>query len=166
MPLPPVPETHPWLETLSDMAPGSADHLRMITGVHHFFVDPASNQPCNLHPLISQPVIEACLRIPSWLWVEGGRDRAVARAAFRGSLPDAILDRRGKGSLQSLFVRGFTALRGELRDYLLSGLLAQQGVIDDQALARYLDLTGQPQDNIYVRILEIASAEQWLRSFG
>lgn len=165
-PLPSVPESHPWLEALADMAPGSADHLRMIAGVHHFFVDPASNQPCNLHPLISQPVIESSLRIPSWLWLQGGRDRAVARAAFRGSLPDAILDRRGKGSLQSLFVKGFAALRGELRDYLLMGRLAEQGVIDGPALRRYLDLTGQPQDNIYVRVLEIASAEQWLRSFG
>lgn len=166
MPLPPVPEPHPWLETQSEMLPGSADHLRMIAGVHHFFVDPASGQPCNLHPLISQPIIETCLRIPSWLWLEGGRDRAVARAAFRGRLPDAILDRRGKGSLQGLFVKGFTELRGELHEYLLSGHLAKQGIIDDQALGRYLNLTEQPRDNIYVRVLEIASAEQWLRSFG
>ena len=166
LPLPKVPDPHPWLESLDAMLPGSADHLRMIAGVHHFLVDPAAGQPCNLHPLINQPVMETCLRIHSWLWLEGGRDRAVARAAFRESLPDSILDRRGKGSLQSLFVNGFASLRGELRDYLLSGRLAEQGIIDLSALARYLDRTEQPRDNIYVRILEIASAEQWLRSFG
>ncbi|MES2326208.1 MAG: asparagine synthase-related protein [Pseudomonadota bacterium] len=164
--LPQVPDPHPWLESLGAMLPGSADHLRMIAGVHHFLVDPVAGQPCNLHPLITQPIVETCLRIRSWLWLEGGRDRAVARAAFRGSLPDAILDRRGKGSLQSVFVKGFAALRGELRDDLLSGRLAEQGIIDVPALARYLDRPGQPSDNIYVRVLEIASAEQWLRSFG
>lgn len=165
-PDPDVADPHPWLESIDPMLPGSADHLRMIAGVHHFLVDPGAGQPCNLHPLLSQPILETCLRIRSWLWLEGGRDRAVARTAFRRSLPDAILDRRGKGSLQSLFVNGFTALRDELRDVLLSGRLAEQGIIDAQALARYLDRPGQPHDNIYVRVLEIASAEQWLRSFG
>lgn len=164
-PVPETPDPHPWLESLGAMLPGSADHLRMIAGVHHFLVDPAAREPCSLHPLLSQPILEACLRIRSWLWLEGGRDRAVARAAFRGDLPDAILDRRGKGSLQSLFVNGFTALRGELRSYLMSGRLAEQGIVDVAALARYLDRPGQPQDNVYVRVLEIASAEQWLRSF-
>lgn len=165
-PGPGTPDPHPWLESLGEMLPGSADHLRMIAGVHHFLIDPAEGQPCNLHPLLSQPVVETCLRIRSWLWFEGGRDRAVARAAFRGLLPDAILDRRGKGSLQSLFVKGFTALRGELRSLLLSGRLADEGVIDAAALGGYFDDPKQPGDNAYVRILEIASAEQWLRSFG
>ncbi|MES2136942.1 MAG: asparagine synthase-related protein [Pseudomonadota bacterium] len=165
-PRPASPDPHPWLESLDDMLPGSADHLRMIAGVHHFLIDPAEGQPCNLHPLISQPIVETCLRIRSWLWFEGGRDRAVARAAFRGLLPDAILDRRGKGSLQSLFVKGFTALRGELRSFLLSGQLAEEGIIDVAALGRYLDDAEQPRDDAYVRILEIASAEQWLGSFG
>ena len=39
-------------------------------------------------------------------------------------------------------------------------------MVDVSALARYLDRAEQPRDNIYVRVLEIASAEQWLRSFG
>ena len=165
-PIPEMPDPHPWLESLDAMLPGSADHLRMIAGVHHFLVDPAAGEPCNLHPLISQPIVETCLRIPSWLWLDGGRDRAVARAAFRELLPDAILDRRGKGSLQSLFVNGYMALRSDLREFLLSGRLVEHGMVDVSALARYLDRAEQPRDNIYVRVLEIASAEQWLRSFG
>ena len=165
-PLPGMPDPHPWLGSLRTMLPGSADHLRMIAGIHHFLVDPAAGEPCNLHPLVSQPILETCLRLRSWLWLEGGRDRAVARAAFRGSLPEAILDRRSKGSLQSLFVNGFTALRSELSNFLLSGRLAEHGIVDVAAITRYLERPEQPRDNIYVRILEIASAEQWLRSFG
>lgn len=165
-PVPRMSDPHPWLESLSATPPGSADHLRMIAGVHHFLLDPAPGEPCNLHPLICQPILETCLRIRSWLWFEGGRDRAVARAAFRDTLPDAILDRRGKGSLQSLFVNGFIQMRSELRSFLLSGHLAEQRIIDVDAVERYLDGPKQPRDNNYVRILEIASAEQWLRSFG
>lgn len=164
--VPEAPEPHPWLESFRGSLPGSADHLRMIAGIHHFLIDPGPGDPCNLHPLISQPVVETCLRIRSWLWFEGGRDRAVARAAFRKILPDAILDRRSKGSLQSMFVNGFTALHAELRDYLVSGRLAEEGIIDARAVAEYFDRSHAPHEMSYVRILEIASAEQWLRSFG
>jgi asparagine synthase (glutamine-hydrolysing) len=163
---PPVPDPHPWLADLGDLLPGSADHLRMIAGIHHFFLDPALGQPANLHPLVCQPLIEACLQIRSWLWFEGGRDRAVARAAFRTLLPDVIIDRRGKGSLQGMFVTGFRRQRAELRDTLVNGRLAEAGVIDSKAIGSYLDRDQEPLDAGYVRILEIASAEQWLRSFG
>lgn len=161
-----VPDPHPWLRPADDMLPGTADHLRMIAGIHHFLVDPGPGQPTNLHPLVAQPIVEACLRTASWLWFVGGRDRAVARAAFRGILPDDVLDRRGKGSLQSLFLKGFMAMRAELRDTLVSGRLAEESIIDSTAIAEFLDRSDEPSDTSYVRILEIASAEQWLRSFG
>jgi asparagine synthase (glutamine-hydrolysing) len=137
----------------------------MIVGIHHFLADPGAGQPCNLHPLICQPIIEQCLRIPSWLWVERGCDRAVARAAFRALLPDSVVERRGKGSLQSMFVKGFMARRSELRENLVAGRLAQEGLIDGKAIASYLDRNDEPRDARYIRILEIASTEQWLRSF-
>ena len=159
------PDAHPWLAATEGMLPGTADHLRLLAGVHHFLVDPGPDEPTNLHPLICQPVLELCLRIPSWLWAAGGRDRAVARAAFGTILPDAILDRRGKGSLQSLFVRGFQAQRPMLRDLLVGGRLASEGIVDSDEVAEYLDEPGEPRDVRYIRILELASAEQWLRSF-
>lgn len=165
-PLPSSPDPHPWLQPFPRMLPGSADHLRMIAGIHHFLPDPADGQPRCLHPLVNQPIVETCLRVRSWLWFEGGRDRAVARAAFRGILPDSILNRRGKGSLQSLFTTGFAASRAGLRGQLLSGRLAEEGIVDAAAIAGCLDRAGGPLDLDMVRLLEMASAEQWLRSFG
>ena len=114
----------------------------------------------------AQPIVELCLRVPSWLWFTGGRDRAVARAAFRGIVPDRILDRCGKGSLESMFMKGYLKSRTKLRAFLGDGCLAQHGIIDADALAAYLALPGQPRDAGYIRILEITSAEQWLRSFS
>jgi asparagine synthase (glutamine-hydrolysing) len=161
---PNMPEAHPWLASSDALRPGSADHLRMIVGLFHFLADPETDTPANLHPLMCQPLIELCLRIPSWLWLEGGRDRAVARAAFRHLLPPSVLDRRGKGSLQGMIVRGFEARRAELRDYLVEGRLVEHGIADPAAIAAYFDTGGQATARN--RILELASAEQWLRSFG
>ena len=160
------PECHPWIASATHLPPGSADHVRMIAGIHHFLPDPQPGDALGLHPLLAQPIVELCLRVPSWLWFTGGRDRAVARAAFRGIVPDRILDRRGKGSLESMFMRGYLESRAKLRDFLVDGCLAQHGIIDADALAAYLALPGQRRDAGYIRILEIASAEQWLRSFS
>jgi asparagine synthase (glutamine-hydrolysing) len=158
-------ELHPWLACTQAMLPGSADHVRMIVGVHHFLADPSSGEAATLHPLIAQPIVELCLRIRSWLWFRGGRDRAVARAAFRGLLPDTILDRRSKGTLESMFLKGYMAKRSELREFLVSGRLVDQGIIEPGSVRDYLDRRDQPRDAGYIRILELASAEQWLRSF-
>lgn len=165
-PTPQLPELHPWLTSLCDMLPGSADHLKMIVGIYDFLSDPGWGEPCNLHPLISQPIVETCLRTSSWLWFEHGRDRSVARAAFREMLPRAVLNRRGKGTLQSMFVNAFAAQRNELRGLLARGRLAESGIIDVGAVTRFLDRVEQPRNGDYFRLLEVASAEQWLRSFG
>lgn len=159
-------EPHPWLAAIESSRPGKADHMRSVAGIFHFLPDPAAGEPCSLHPLIAQPLLELCLRIPAWLWVEGGRNRAVARAAFRDLLPTDILDRRGKGSLQSLFVKAFKAERPKLRDTLVAGRLAAEGIIDPHAVSAYLETVGDPHDLRYVRILDLAATEQWLESFA
>lgn len=159
------PEPHPWLAPHPSLGPGKADHIRMIAGIHHFLPDPAPLTPAALHPLLAQPLLELCLRIPSWLWVAGGRDRAVARQAFRGMVPDAILDRRGKGTLESMFLKGYMAERPRLERFIAEGELAERGIVDGPAVRAYLRCDEEPRDLGYVRVLEIAAAEQWLRSF-
>ena len=161
-----APEPHPWLAPHPSLSPGAADHIRMVAGIHHFLTDPAPLAPAALHPLLAQPLLELCLRIPSWLWIAGGRDRAVAREAFRGLVPDPILDRRGKGTLESMFMRGYMSGRARLERLLAEGELAECGIIDAAAVSAYLRQDREPRDLGYVRILEVAAAEQWLRSFG
>jgi asparagine synthase (glutamine-hydrolysing) len=156
---------HPWLDAPDEALRGAYEQVQSIVGIRHFIVDAAPGAPAFLHPLLSQPVLEACLRIPSWLWVRGGRDRAVARAAFRGLLPNSILARRSKGRLESMFVAGYMARRAELENLLLEGRLAQAGLLDRDAIGAYLHREEQPQDPGYIRLLDIASAETWLRSF-
>lgn len=159
-------DVHPWLADAQGVLPASAEHIRIIAGAHHFLEDPRPGEPVGLHPLLAQPVVELCLRIPSWFWVSGGRDRAVARAAFRGLVSNAIIDRRSKGTLESMFLKVYMAKRSELRELLVAGRLADEGIVDPGSIKSYLDRDEQPRDSAYIRILEIASAEQWLRSFG
>ncbi|AKM08758.1 hypothetical protein AB433_00020 [Croceicoccus naphthovorans] len=53
---------------------------------------------------MSQPLLEFCLGVPTWTWVTGGQNRALARAAFADLLPRSVLDRTSKAGPDS-FIR-------------------------------------------------------------
>jgi asparagine synthase (glutamine-hydrolysing) len=158
-------DPHPWLPPPVDVLPGKSEHVRSLIGIQHF-LDADEAGPNGLFPLLAQPLLELCLSIPTHLWVAGGRDRAVARAAMRGLLPDRVLDRRGKGRLESLFIKGYMQGRSQLEELLLDGRLRAHGIIDADAVRAYLREPHQPRDAGYTRLLELAAAETWLRSFG
>src|SRR3546814_15687375 len=67
---------------------------------------PRSTAAPQITPLLSQPIVELCLSIPTWQWVRGGRDRAVARAAVADLLPALIAQRRTKGGQTGFLRRG------------------------------------------------------------
>jgi asparagine synthase (glutamine-hydrolysing) len=157
-------DSHPWLHSLPRALPGKAEHVRSIVGIHHF-LDLGRSGAASLFPLLAQPLLEACLAVPTWLSLSGGRDRAVAREAFRGIVPDLILARRSKGRLESMLMKNYLAARPPLEALLLDGLLASHGLIDPPSIRSYLRQSEAPTDALYVRLLEIAAAELWLRSF-
>ncbi len=157
------PQPHPWLEPPARTPRGKLEHLQSIVSIGHFLAEPGPGRTAAIHPLLAQPVLEACLRIPTWLWVRGGRDRAVARRAFADLLPPAIATRRSKGGLGSMVSAAYLAGRGQLEDLLLGGKLAAMGLLDREAIAATLRRPGDPEAG-YLRLLDIAAAETWLRS--
>ena len=96
--------------------------------------------------------------------MRGGRDRAVARAAFASRLPPEVVWRRGKGRLDSLCTASYLRQRGALADLLLGGRLAERGLLDKPAIETYLAHDLVEGDFAYFRLLEIADVERWVRS--
>ena len=157
-----APELHPWLQNLP-APPGKREHVEALVHIQHFL----DRGLCSnvLHPLLAQPLLELCLRIPSWLWMLGGRDRAVARDAFAGLVPDCVLRRRVKGSLQSLLYRSFEQLREEMRERLVSGELARAGIVNPDAIVDALTSNAWMSDLVQLRISEMVALELWLESW-
>ncbi len=109
---------------------------------------------------MSQPLLEACLRIPSWLWCSGGNNRAIAREAFRDRLPAAVIDRRTKGSFDGFAQRLIHANRPLLREMLLDGTLSRQGFLDRPAVRTVLD-SGALDSEALPQLLALADIEAW-----
>lgn len=157
------PELHPWLCGLS-APPGKREHVEAIVHIQHF-LDRCASPIERIHPLLAQPLLEICLQIPSWLWLEGGRDRAVAREAFKGLVPASVLERRMKGSLQGMLYRGFSAFRDPMRKLLAEGELAQLQIVDAAAIEDALNGDAWMEDAVQLRISEMAALELWVRSW-
>lgn len=118
-------------------------------------------------PISAQPVAELFARIPIYLLMAGAEDRTIARRAFAGLLPDALLSRRVKSYLDDHSVAVTQYHREFIRSMLVDGVLARHGFIDSVSAeagirrvsldnsAQVLGITG-PQLNI----------EAWLRRWS
>ncbi len=125
---------HPWLKRARGLAPDSHKLLFGLVVVtspscHSPFAAP--DDPPQMSPLISQPVVETALQIPGYLHCRSAQDRAVARAAFADTLPTEILDRGlGKGG-PDLWAKDVVENNSRfLQDFLLDGILVKRGLLD------------------------------------
>jgi len=155
--------TGPWLQPPDGTLPGKAAHIAWILGILPFLEDWHPNKIERIAPLMSQPVVELCLRIPSWFWCEGGRNRATARRAFSDDLPAAVLARRTKSTPGSFVIEILETNKAKIRDMLLGGLLAEAGMLDIDAVAACLQRDVMPPLTVW-RILALVDVEAWLRS--
>lgn len=159
--------SHPWLDLPEGALPGKAMHVRLLAYAQSFVeaTDPQDALP-SVAPLLSQPLVETCLAVPSWLWFENGRNRIVARRAFAADLPAAIVQRRSKGTPDSFVAAIFETHRSFIRTMLAEGMLAANGIIDLAATLRVLDDPGPAQGSGFRRVLELLDAETWARAWS
>lgn len=155
---------HPWFASPPDSLPGDRERIFDLAGAQIFRDGVARAATSHLRmPLLSQPVVEACLKVPSWMWIEGGRNRSVARSAFSDELPPKILHRRSKGTFMNYSGAVYRRNKPFLRDYLLHGSLEGHGLLDGDALQRFFDRRHDDLDDGFMRIFDLCSIENWVR---
>lgn len=155
---------HPWLEAPQRMASGQRAHIRSLIGAHPIISGhPRATLSTMVFPLLSQPVMEACLAIPSWQWVAGGQDREPVRRAFARRLPGPVLARRHKGHLASVVTMAFERDRGRIRKLLLDGRLVSAGLVEARAITHAFAASNSIDALLQNRLLDLADAELWVR---
>jgi asparagine synthase (glutamine-hydrolysing) len=158
-----APLDHPWLATPTDALPGKSAHIAMLLRAQMTLEGFDRHLgPITVSPLISQPIVELCLQIPSWQWCAGGLNRAVARQAFARQLPDRIVERRHKGGPDGFSVEILERNRARIAERLLNGRMVREGLLDRHALADALRDRGPTHGVERVRILALLDTEAWL----
>lgn len=155
---------HPWLNPPPDTLPGQAAHVALVLDTLALSEDDSLDPNLRtLSPLVAQPVIEAALRVRSWLWFDDGRNRAVIRRAYADRLPAAVIERSGKGTPTGFVAEIVEAHREHLRDLLLDGLLVARGLADPVAIEAVLSDSAIARDDRLGHLLVMSDGERWAR---
>jgi asparagine synthase (glutamine-hydrolysing) len=135
------PAIHPWLAELAHAPWEALSKLGMLMASPDLYAgqaDPAADGPEIVAPIYAQPMIELALRIPADVLFAGGQDRGLARRAFRGDVPQPILNRVWKDRAGNFHDEIIQRNRDWLREVFLDGVLVSQGLLDRVALERAL----------------------------
>lgn len=129
------------------------------------FYDPylRDTSPEIVNPLMSQPVLELCLGLPTYLLTRGGRGRALARQAFASDIPPAIANRRSKGGLEEHLTALLQRNLVLARSILLDGELVRHGLLDRRRLQAALDGRASVDDAHVGEIHNCIAVEAWLQ---
>jgi asparagine synthase (glutamine-hydrolysing) len=159
-----APDRHPWLDAPQGALTGDCRRIGHLAGTQLYRQGMWRGAARELRmPLLAQPVVEACLKAPAWMWIAGGRNRSVARAAFSADLPHAILNRRSKGDFAQYLGAVWRRNGREMHEFLLEGELQSRGLLSADSLRDFSRRSLSPRDQSFHRILELCTIENWVR---
>lgn len=144
---------------------GKCDHLKQMIGIHnHLDAYSAPRQDALRFPLVSRPVVEAALQIPTWQWFEGGRNRAPVRRLLADRLPSMISGRRSKGGFDAVIRDIFKERSGEMKAHLHDGWLATEKIIDVDAVDEEFHRFQESGSGGINRLMVLWDTEMWVRA--
>lgn len=157
---------HPWEQDLSCLPPGKRYQITLLTDVLHRHRPFSGTQAAvELHPLLSQPIVEHCLGIPTYELLRGGRTRALARSAFAMDLPKEILNREQKGQTTHHALGLIRRNLSFLSPFLLKGALMKNGLLNQHALSHLLTPGAPIVPRDLFALYACLAAEAWVRAW-
>ena len=153
-----------WLSGLEEISIGKAVQLTNSWCTQHHYVPNREDWEIpKIHPLLSQPVIEAIARIPTYLFCLNGIDRGLARYAFRRDVPHSIISRQSKGTAHDYYEDLYTHHLDFFKESLSSGALMQLGLLDTKALERAFAIEISAESTAKYNVLDLIDVEHWAR---
>jgi asparagine synthase (glutamine-hydrolysing) len=158
---------HPGLLEGADLPIGKLTQLRALICPFDYYNPYApATSPELVHPLMSQPLLELSLRLPTYVLTRGGRGRALAREAFSDRIPSAIASRRSKGGTEEHITAVLQRSLPLARTLLLDGQLVQRGLLDRRRVEASLERRPTQGDAYVSEIHSCIAIEAWLARVG
>jgi asparagine synthase (glutamine-hydrolysing) len=155
---------HPWIDTAPRLCPGKHNHVRAVAtsvpaydNVYH-----REKAAPSVYPFASQPIVEMCLRTPTYVLLENGTSRGLARRAFRDMLPPEVQKRTTKACGTALYQNVVRYNMPTIRESLLDGMLIRHNILDRRKLEHYLTAE-QPFLTVQAeQVIDYLACESWL----
>ena len=158
---------HPWLTDCSKIPPGKLAQIYLLPKVLHRHPSFGRVEVADvIHPLFSQPLVELCLRIPSYILTANGRNRNLARTAFAEIIPSEIANRQTKGWTSTYFTRMYVEGLPFIREFLLDGIFAQEAFVEIAELDKFLTTETISRPGNVRPIFKLIALEAWLRRWS
>jgi asparagine synthase (glutamine-hydrolysing) len=156
----------PFLKAPCERQRGKVAHMALILAIQNLVEGYDRSALVGLFsPLLSQPIVETCLAIPSWHWCRNGVNRSVARSAFESLLPPQVVSRISKAGPDSFVHEIFRTYRFVIREILLDGSLAAHGVLDRPQVEAAFQTDDHALGERLYTILDLVDAENWAQSW-
>jgi asparagine synthase (glutamine-hydrolysing) len=157
---------HPWATSAKDVPPGKLQQIILLAEVlHRLRPLPGSLESAELHPLLSQPLIEQCLRIPTYELLCDGRTRGLARRTFASYVPMEIIHREVKGQTTHHVLGMLQRSSSFVTEFLGQGTLAQQGLLNCTELLPLVSGAIPLEGSRLFPVLACVAAEAWARTW-
>ena len=119
-----------------------------------------------VNPLLSQPLVELCLQLPTYVLAHGGQSRALARRAFAADLPPQIVRRQAKGGTGDHLKAVLSRNQNFARTMLLDGELVRRGILDRERVAVALSDRPSTLASHIAEIHRFIGIEVWLNRWS
>ena len=155
---------HPLLRPADDMSKGKYLHILMSAffSIEHYDHWDTAYTAERVHLFLAQPIIEACLRIPTWVLTYRGIDRGLARRAFAGDLPPVISARLSKNGPDDYYGDLYRRNVDAIRPVLVGGQLVREGILKAGAVERALGAADHSTDAHPPHLLGHFATEAWI----
>lgn len=155
---------HPGLLEAFDLPIGKLAQLRaLISPFDYYNPFAAATSPELVHPLMSQPLLELSLALPTYLLTCGGRGRGLARESFADRLPPEIAVRRSKGGTEEHVTSVLQRSLPLARHLLLDGELARRALLDRPRVEATLAGRPSTSDAYVTEVHTCIAVETWLQ---
>lgn len=118
------------------------------------------------HPLLSQPLVEMGLAIPTYQSFANGFDRIFFRNAVSKIQKPKALWRKIKGQTTSSMSKACAQQHQEIRDILFSGKIVQSGIVDKQWLDRELTRMRHGQVDKLWPVIHMLTGQVWINKWN
>ncbi|HEV2147949.1 MAG TPA: asparagine synthase-related protein [Longimicrobiaceae bacterium] len=114
------------------------------------------------YPFLHRPLVEHSLRLPPPLRIRPGIGKHVLREAMRGTLPEEVRMRRGKGWIDARLLWALNRERVRLDELLRDSEIARRGWVRADALRAATEAARQGEVRNLTFLLCSLSLETWL----